>query len=372
MPTCLLTSAEDAPAPATSRRRWNTRPGTNRGGGGDASSAAAAGADDFAPPRPSDAPKRDASDPAAAAAALAAPEAASAAAPATLTTLPPPPSPPLLKSFAAAAAANAAPFSAAAAVRFCKLSAAPPTALLAVCSLENSFSKSFSKLARQSMACRRARRSCTFASDARDTTSSWSTTEVRNDAHDSAASKSRHGGVANATQRNVGMFCRMMAAVNAAVPAPRLCPNTVKRGFFLFLCIAVSTAMATTSLVSATIQRAAAAIPRCARKSVLGPSLNRGSASQSMSVSASLRLAVPRITRWMSPVASSLETKYAGCWNLLSGLDTTTTCPSGAIAAATAALSSRYDASTATHSLRRSSSSDALGPGPSTPSASAR
>jgi hypothetical protein len=238
---------------------------------------------------------------------------------------------------------------------------------LALCSLGQSFSKSFSKLARQSMACRRARRSCTFASDARDTTSSWSTTDVRNGAHDSAASNSRHGGVANATQRNVGMFCLMIAAVNAAVPAPRLCPNTVTRGFFTVL-----TAMATTSAVSATIQRAAVAIPRCARKSVRGPSVNRGSASQSMSVSASFKLAVPRITRWMSPVASFLETKYAGCWNLLSGLETTTTCPSGAIAAATAALSSRYDASTATHSLRRSSSSDALGPGPSTPSASAR
>ena len=171
----------------------------------------------------------------------------------------------MLKSFAAAAAANAAPFSAAAAVRFCKLSiaspilsAAPPTARLALCSL----GVSFSKLARQSMACRRARRSCTFASDARDTTSSWSTTDVRNGAHDSAASNSRHGGVANATQRNVGMFCLMIAAVNAAVPAPRLCPNTVTRGFF-----AVLTAMATTSTVSATIQRAAVAIPRCARKS---------------------------------------------------------------------------------------------------------
>ena len=93
-----------------------------------------------------------------------------------------------------------------------------------------------------------------------------------------------------------------------------------------------------------------------------------------------------RIQRALSPakVLLPLGLGVAVAWWLLdsswddpvrdpaSGLETTTTCPSGAIAAATAPLSSRYDASTATHSLRRSNSSDALGQGPSTPSASAR
>mmetsp|Transcript_11849 Transcript_11849/g.44073 ORF Transcript_11849/g.44073 Transcript_11849/m.44073 type:complete len:354 (+) Transcript_11849:766-1827(+) len=349
VPASRRTSAADAPAPSASRRRWNTRPGTNKCGGGmiffsPRAFFSSPGLSAVGRPSPNDAPNFDTSDLpelatefATCIPALPAATAASTAAPAFSETLSLPSFSAVgcffPNSFAAAAAANVAPFSAATSVRFCIFSSASPIlsdALPTDSTANCSFGVSFANELLQSIACNRARRSSTFARDARDTTSSWSTTEVRNGTHDSAPSKSRHGGVANATHRRVGMLWCIIAVASAAVPAPKLCPNTVILGFFAEPSRSAICDFRT-SPHSSTIHRAAAAIPRCALALASAPSdpSKRASASQSASVSASIKLAVPRTTKCTSPVSSFRETKYAGCWNLLSGLHTTTTWPKG-------------------------------------------
>ena len=220
--------------------------------------------------------------------------------------------------FAAFAAPSAAIFAAAPAPARTLSSPRPQNAAARPASLA---SKSSRAIERQSIASMRRTRPWTFCKLARHTTSSWSTTLVTYGSHASPARSSRQGGHANAAHLtnapNPGNALNFVARI-AATPAPRECPINTSLGDVFFFEAAETAPRAFLSRGSLWVKThcAARAMPRCAsapRSS--GSEESRGATAQSPSVSASFALAVPRITRKISPASRRWEMKCAGCWN---------------------------------------------------------